>query len=103
MELQINKNSFLDEFIKIKNIENRPQKEKTEGFQYLHNMTTKRMAEGEEFKIGNLDFSKFAYDDLTDYMEYFEKVLQPRISKAHQLFEALRQAGSVFSPDKRYY
>lgn len=103
MELQINQENFLSGFIKLQNIENRKGKDRTDGFRYLHEMTTKRLAEGEEFKIGNLDFSKFTYDDLNEYLEYYEQILQPRINAANQLFSVIRQAGSVFSSEKRYY
>lgn len=103
MELQINQENFLSGFTKLQNVENRKTKERSEGFRYLHETTTKRLAEGEEFKLGNLDFSKFTYDDLNEYLEYYEQVLQPRIDAANQLFHVIRQAGSVFSPDKRYY
>ena len=103
MEMQLNKISFLDEFAKVQNIENRKARERTEGFRYLHNMTTKHMAEGGDLQLENLDFSKFTYADLTDYMEYYENTLAPKIQKANDLFKAIQQVSAVFSPGKRYY
>lgn len=103
MELQINKETFLNGFVKLHNVENRKAKERSEGFRYLHDMTSKRLAEGGEFEIGDLDFSKFTYDDLNEYLEYYEQVLQPRVNAANQLFGVIRQASSVFSSEKRYY
>ena len=103
MELQINKENFLSGFVKLQNVENRKTKERSEGFRYLHDMTTKRLAKGREFKIDDLDFSKFTYADLNEYLEYYEQILSPRLDAANQLFGIIRQAGSVFSPDKRYF
>lgn len=103
MELQINQENFLSGFKKLQNVENRKAKERSEGFRYLHDMTTKRLAEGGEFELGSLDFSQFTYDDLNEYLEYYEQVLRPRLDAANKLFQVIRQAGSVFSPDKRYY
>ena len=103
MELQINKENFLSGFVKLQNVENRKAKERSEGFRYLHDMTTKRLAKGREFKIEDLDFSKFTYDDLNEYLKYYEQILSPRLDAANQLFGIIRQAGSVFSPDRRYF
>lgn len=103
MELQINQENFLSGFTRLQNIENRKAKERSDGFRYLHDTTTKRLAEGEKVEIDSLDFSKFTYEDLNEYLEYYEQILQPRIDAANQLFHVIRQADSVFSPDKRYY
>ena len=67
MELQLNKTSFIDEFRNVRSIENRKAKERSEGFKYLHDSTTKRLAEGVGFSIKDIDFSKFTYDDLEEY------------------------------------
>lgn len=103
MELQLNKVSFIDEFRKVRNIENRMAKDRTEGFKYLHKATTKRLAEGVKFSIKDIDFTKFTYDDLEEYMQYYEKTLAPKIEKVEGLFKVLRHAESVFSPGNHYY
>ena len=103
MELELNKNSFLDDFAKVRSIENRKAKDRTAGFRYIHNATTKRLAEGEDFKVGDIDFRKFTYADMIEYIEYYENHLEPRIRAADNLFRILKKAQSVFSPDKRYY
>lgn len=103
MELQMNKVSFMDEFRKVRSIENRKAKDRTDGFKYLHNSTTKRLAEGVDFSMADIDFTKFTYDDLEEYMQYYENTLAPKIEKVEGLFKALRHAESVFSPGSRYY
>lgn len=103
MELQLNKVSFIDEFRKVRNIENRKAKDRTEGFKYLHNSTTKRLAEGVDFSMKDIDFTKFTYEDLEEYMQYYESVLEPKVNKVENLFKALRHAETVFSPGSRYY
>lgn len=103
MELQLNKVSFIDEFRNVRNIENRQAKDRTEGFKYLHDSTTKRLAEGVEFSMEDIDFTKFTYEDLEEYMQYYEKNLDPKIKKVEALFKALRNAESIFSPGNRYY
>ena len=102
MELAINKESFLDEFLKVKSIENRKAKDRSEGFKYLHEATTKKLAEGKEFKVGDIDFTKFTYGDLEEYLEYYEKLLEPKIKKANSFFEVLKKAVPMFSPAKFY-
>lgn len=62
--------SFLDAFIKLKKADGICVKDRSKGFRYLHNTITKRMAEGCEFKIGDLDFSRFTEEDLSEYMRY---------------------------------
>ena len=103
MELELNKKSFLDEFTKLKSIENRKPKDRTDGFVYIHNTTIKRLAEGEKFEVSEVDFSKFTYNDMTDYMEYYQNVLEPKIQLARKLFECISSAGNIFSVDKRFY
>ena len=103
MKLELQKTSFVDEFRKLHSIENHKACERTEGFNYLHDMTTGRLSQGESFSFTDLDFSRFTYDDLCDYMEYYEKYLPPKIDLANKLFSVLKTAGAVFSPDKRYY
>jgi len=103
MELTLDKTSFLDEFRTLKSIENRSAPARTDGFRYLHEMTTCRLADGEGFKIGDLDFTRFTYDDLLDYMTYYSDNLEPKINLANKLFGVPRSAGAIFAPDKRYY
>lgn len=103
MELQLNKVSFIDEFTKVRSIENRKAKDRSDGFKYLHNSTTKRLAEDGELSIADIDFTKFTYDDLEEYMQYYENMLAPKIEKVEMLFRALNQAKSVFSPGRHYY
>lgn len=103
MDLVINKVSFADEFKKVRNTREKKVKDRTYGFKYLHNMTTRRLAEGKEFSIGLLDFTKFTMEDLEEYMQYYSETLQPKISTAKALFNVLTEAGAVFSPKKTYY
>ena len=103
MELEIHKTSFVDEFRTVHSIENRKACDRTEGFNYLHNMTTGRLSQGENFSFADFDFSRFTYDDLCDYMEYYEQYLTPKVELANKLFGVLKTAGAVFSPEKRYY
>ena len=103
MELVINKVSFADEFKKVRNTQEKKAKERTEGFIYLHNMTTRRFAEGGEFNIGLLDFTKFTMADIEEYMEYYNENLLPKVATAGKLFKVLNEAGAVFSPKKTYY
>ena len=51
MELELQKTSFVDEFRKVHSIENHKACERTEGFNYLHDMTTGRLSQGESFSF----------------------------------------------------
>ena len=102
MELEINKNSFLKEFTDVHNMGNRTIKKRSDGFMYLHNMITKKLAEGSKFTIGNLDFSQFTYDDMNDYIAYYNEYLEPKVRTANQLFRIFQEAESVFSTAKRF-
>lgn len=102
MELEINKNSFLKEFTEVHNMGNRTIRKRSEGFMYLHNMITRKLAEGSGFKIGNLDFSQFTYDDMNDYIEYYNEYLEPKVRTANQLLNIFKNAESVFSTEKRF-
>ena len=102
MELEINKNSFLKEFTDVHNMGNRTIRKRSEGFMYLHNMITKKLAEGSKFTIGNLDFSRFTYDDMNDYIEYYNEYLEPKVRTANQLFRIFQEAESVFSTAKHF-
>lgn len=103
MEQVMDKVSFLSEFTKVRNMPTKKADEHTEGFKYIHDMTTRKLAEGGEFKIGNLDFNMFTYNDLAEYMEYYNENLEPKIRLASELFRVLRNAESVFSPEKKYF
>ena len=50
--------SYLNEFLRLKKVNGIYAKDRSKGFRYLHNTITKRLAEGKEFKLGDLDFSK---------------------------------------------
>ena len=102
MELEINKNSFLKEFTDVHNMGNRTIRKRSNGFMYLHNMITKKLAEGSKFTIGNLDFSQFTYDDMNDYIAYYNEYLEPKVKTANQLFKIFQEAESVFSTEKRF-
>ncbi len=103
MEVAINTNSFLDEFKKLKSIEKRKGTKRSPGFLYIHNMTTNRLACGKDVEVAKLDFSKFTYQDLEDYMQYYEENLSPKVQAVRELFSVIKTAESVFSPDKCYY
>ncbi len=102
MELEVNKNSFLKEFTEVHNMGNRKVRNRSEGFMYLHNMITKKLAEGNNFKIGNLDFSKFTCQDMEDYIEYYNDYLEPKVQTANCLFNIFQKAENVFSTEKRF-
>lgn len=103
MNLELNKTSFLDEFTRVQSIENRKAKERSEGFKYLHRVTTKKLAKGKSINIGEIDFTKFTYEDLEEYIEYFDNFIAPKIVKIENFFSIVKQAESVFSPTKCYY
>lgn len=103
MELEIRKDSFIDEFVNVKNMGNRTVYNRTEGFMYLHNSTTKRLTNGKNFEVADIDFSKFTTDDLTEYLRYYRNVLEPKINMVRDLFKVLDNAESIFSVKKRYY
>ena len=103
MEVQFNKLSFIDEFKTVRNIENRKAKDRTEGFNYLHNAITKRLAEGGKIEMKKIEFSKFTNDDLEEYMQYYETVLEPKLSMIRALFNAMNRAESLFSNNKHCY
>lgn len=103
MEVVINKESFLDEFKKLKSIEKRKGTKHSPGFLYIHNTTTNRLACGKEVEMGKLDFTKFTYQDLEDYMDYYEENLSPKVDAVRKLFSVIKSAESVFSQNKTYY
>lgn len=103
MEVQLAKESFIEEFKKIRNVENIKPKDRSKGFMYLHNSTTKRIAKGGSLEFKDIDFAKFTNKDLEDYMEYYNIMLEPKINMIRRLLDVMDNAESVFSPKKRYY
>lgn len=103
MELELNKTSFLEEFTRVRSIENRKAKDRSEGFMYLHKVTTKKLAKGKDIDIGKIDFTKFTYEDLEEYIEYFDNFVAPKISKIDSFFNIVKSAESVFSSEKCCY
>lgn len=103
MELRLNTESFLNDFTTVRNIGNRKAKERSDGFMYLHEATTKRLAMGDGFEMGDIDFTKFTNDDLVDYMKYYQSTLEPRIKMVKDLFSLMNNAKSVFSKQKQFF
>lgn len=103
MELQLNKVSFIDEFTKVRSIENRKAKDRSEGFKYIHEATTKRLALGDGFDMSDIDFTKFTNDDLVDYMDYYHTTLEPKITMVKELFDLLNRAKTVFAKQKQFF
>ena len=86
MELRLNTENFLSDFTKVRNIGNRKAKERSEGFMYLHESTTKRLALGDGFEMSDIDFTKFTNDDLKEYMHYYQSTLEPKITMIKNCF-----------------
>ena len=103
MELKLNTESFLNDFTKVRNIGNRKAKERSEGFMYLHESTTKRLALGKDFEMGDIDFTKFTNEDLVDYMKYYQSTLEPRIKMVNDLFSLMDKAEKVFAKQKKFF
>ena len=103
MEVQLAKENFIEEFKKIRKVENIKPKDRSKGFMYLHNSTTKRIANGGKLEFKDIDFAKFTNKDLEDYMEYYNIMLEPKINMIRRLLDVMDNAESVFSPKKRYY
>lgn len=96
------KRSFLDEFVKLKKADGICVKDRSKGFRYLHNTITKRMAEGKEFKIGDLDFSRFTEDDLCEYVQYYECHLEPIVKEGVTLLNQINY-DTVYFPLRKQY
>ena len=94
--------SFLDEFLRIKKADGICVKDRSKGFRYLHRTITKRMAEGKDFKIGDLDFSKFTEDDISDYFKYYGNNLEPIAYEVKTLFYQITNDIADF-PLRRQY
>ncbi|MBS7297629.1 MAG: hypothetical protein KIG65_00950 [Eubacteriales bacterium] len=94
--------SFLNEFLRLKKVGGIYAKDRSKGFRYLHNTITKRLAEGCEFKIGDLDFSRFTEDDLSEYMRYYERHLEPMAEEGAVLFSQISYDTVSFPMRKQY-
>lgn len=94
--------SFLNEFLRLKKVDGICVKDRSEGFRYLHNTITKSLAEGNEFKLGDLDFSKFTEDDLREYMWYYERHLEPMAVEGAALFRKISYDTVGFPMRKQY-
>lgn len=103
MEIKLNTESFLNDFTTVRNIGNRKAKERSEGFMYLHESTTKRLALGDGFEMSDIDFTKFTNDDLKEYMHYYQTTLEPRIKMVKDLFGLMDKAKTVFSKQKQFF
>ena len=94
--------SFLDEFLRLKKVDGIYAKDRSKGFRYLHNTITKRLAEGKEFKLGDLDFSKFTEDELSEYIWYYELHLEPMAVEGAALLNQIR-CDTVKFPHRKQY
>ena len=103
MELELQKDSFLDDVRNIRSIRRKQTKEQSEGFLYLHDTITQSLFDGRGFVIDNIDFSKFTYEDLEEYQMYYEKHLSPRIMAAGALFSAVEEASAMFIPKNSFH
>ena len=86
MSAKRKRRSFLDEFLRIKQVDGVYIKDRSKGFVYLHKVITKALAEGKEFKMGDIDFSRFTEDDICDYMSYYQCYLMPNERMCVHLF-----------------
>lgn len=102
MSKKSKKRSFLDEFIKIKKVDGICVKDRSEGFRYIHNTITKRLALGESFVMGNIDFSKFTDDDIEEYLEYYTNYLEPIVKDSISILNSIFTDTSKF-PKKEGY
>ena len=94
--------SFLNEFLRLKKVDGIYAKDRSKGFRYLHNTITKRLAEGKEFKLGDLDFSKFTEDELSEYIRYYELHLEPMAVEGAALLNQIRCDTVKFPRGKQY-
>lgn len=96
------KRSFLDEFVKVKKVDGICVKNRSEGFRYLHDNITKRLALGESFKIGNLNFSKFTYEDIEEYFSYYSNYLEPKVKESASILYKIFSETSNFPKKKSF-
>lgn len=103
MELELDKESFLDDVRNIRSVRRNKKAEHTEGFMYLHDTITQSLFDGKGFTIDDIDFSKFTYDDLDEYRSFYNKHLSPKITVAGALFNEVQKATAMFVPEKNFY
>ena len=104
MELEIDKESFLDDVRNIRSVRrNKAKPEHTEGFIYLHETITQSLFDGKEFTIEDIDFSKFTFDDLDEYRIFYNQHLSPKINAAGELFKGVQKAAAMFVPENSFY
>ena len=82
--------SFLDEFVRLKKVDGVCVKDRTKGFKYLHKKITVSMAEGKEFRFGDLDFSKFTEEDINEYFRYYDRYLDSVVSDGYSILRTIR-------------
>ena len=103
MELELTKDSFLDDIRNIRSVRRKKEQERSEGFVYLHETITKSLFDGKGFCVEDIDFSKFTYDELEEYTEFYNNHLSPRIRTAGALFGAVESASAMFVPKKNFH
>ena len=103
MELEIDKESFLDDVRNIRSVRRNRNAEHTEGFMYLHDTITQSLFDGKGFTIDDIDFSKFTYDDLDEYRTFYNQHLSPKITAAGALFNEVQKATAMFVPENSFY
>lgn len=103
MELELKKDSFLDDVRNIRSVRRSKQPEKSEGFMYLHNTITQSLFDGRGFHVEDIDFSEFTYDDLEEYKDFYNSYLSERISAAGALFGAVEKASAMFVPKNSFH
>ena len=103
MELELDKESFLDDVRNIRSVRRNRNAEQTEGFLYLHDTITQSLFDGKGFTIDDIDFSKFTYDDLDEYSTFYNTQLSPKITVAGTLFKEFQKAAAIFVPEKNFY
>ena len=96
------KRSFLDEFVKVKKVDGICVKDRSKGFRYLHDTITKRLALGESFKIGNLNFSKFTDEDIEEYFSYYSNYLEPIAKESASILYKIFSETSKFPKKKNF-
>ena len=103
MELELDKDSFLDDVRNIRSIRRNKEQERTEGFMYLHESITGSLFDGKGFSVENIDFTKFTSDDLYDYATFYGDYISPRIKTAGALFSAVESAHAMFVPKNSFH
>ncbi len=104
MELELKKDSFLDDVRNIRSVRrSKQQPERSEGFLYLHNTITQSLFDGKGFHVEDIDFSEFTYEDLEEYKDFYNSHLSQRIKAAGTLFSAVEEAAALFVPKNSFH